>query len=82
MPSVLEIEETLTEIQEFPTYDKVPQAQQRPGFVSKIIAIFKGQGMHRNVYSVEPIKWQGNSEMPVDTLARKYPYMYVDALLG
>lgn len=81
MPSVLEIEETLTEIQELPTYETPHQAPRRSGFLSKIVTALKGMAACSE-RSVEFGECRAAYEMPIDTLARKYPYMYADALLA
>lgn len=80
MPSLLEIEETLTEIQALPTY-KTPQQALAPrrGFVHRMTARLKG--LHRSHRSADP-RCYVVPEKPLDAVARKYPYMYADALLG
>lgn len=80
MSNVIDIEETLSEIQEFPTYEKAPKLSPRHACVSKLIAAFKG--MRHSKHTDAPLKCRAAWEMPIDTLARKYPYMYADALLG
>jgi hypothetical protein len=80
MPSVLEIEETLTEIRELPTYESPHQAPER-SFLSKIAAALKGIVV-RSERSTEFGECRPAYEMPVDTLARKHPYEYARALVG
>lgn len=80
MPSVIDINETLTEIQELPTYKTLQPAPQRTGLAAKITAALKG--MRRSERSAEHIDCYPRAEMPLDILARKHPYMYADALLG
>ena len=80
MSNILEIEETLTEIQELPTYKTPQPVPQRPGFIGKIIAALTSLRQRKRT---EPhIACDTPFEMPLDTLARKHPYMYADALLG
>lgn len=80
MSSLLEIEETLAEIQALPTYKTPQQAPfQRSGFVQRIGA--KLTALRRRHRSSDPRRY-ATPEQPLDAVARKYPYMYADALLG
>jgi len=81
MSSILEIEETLTEIHELPTYEKSLQTPQRLGFINRLAATLKGMAV-RSERSTEFGGCQAAYETPVDILARKYPYEYVQALVG
>ena len=82
MTSLLDIEETLSEIEELPTYEKPQPLSLSPhhGFVRKLITALKG--MRHSKPTDVTMTCQAAWEMPIDTLARKYPYMYADALLG
>jgi hypothetical protein len=82
MPNVLEIEETLTEIQEQPSYKAPQPTPPRPSLANKITAALKGMTAHRSERPYENMECYATPEMPLDTLARKHPYMYADALLG
>ena len=81
MPNVLDTEETLIEIQELPTYDAPQPAPRHTGFLHKIITALKGSG-RGSEYSAEFSAYLSMQEMPLDTTARKYPYLYADALFG
>jgi hypothetical protein len=81
MSSVIEIEETLTEIKQLPTYKTPPQAPQRRGLRARISAILKSV-VACNERPVEYMEYCNVPETPLDTLVRKYPYVYADALLG
>jgi hypothetical protein len=80
MTNVLDREEILSEIQELPTYKKTQPLSPGHGFVRKLTAVLKGirHSKRTDVHMTCQAAW----EMPIDTLARKYPYMYADALLG
>ena len=79
MPSVIEVEETLSEIQNLPTYEKPQQALvSNPGFVSRVIAALRG--MLQSEYTEEWRQRQDAWERPIDTLARKNPYLYTETL--
>lgn len=83
MPSVIEIEETLVEIRELPSYEsRQPVSAPRCGFVSRIIAVLKGLTARRRERSYEDRECYGASEMPLDILAREHPYVYIKALAG
>lgn len=80
MTSLEEIEETLAEIQALPTYKTPQQAPvQRSGFVQRISA--RLTDLRRSHHSGGP-RYYAIPEKPLDAVARKYPYMYADALLG
>lgn len=81
MPSVLDTEETLIEIQELPTYRAPQPAPRRLGFLRRIVTALKGSAT-RSEYSAEFSECLLAQEMPLDTTARKYPYLYADALFG
>lgn len=77
MPSEL-IEKTPTEIKELPAYEKPLLSPQRCSFVETITAALKG--MCRSKYKGDPTECSIGWESPIDALARKYPYIYTDAL--
>lgn len=66
MPSVIDTDETLTEILELPTY-KVPQ---------------QTAALCHDESTEELRKSQDAWEKSIDILVRKNPYIYVDALLS
>jgi hypothetical protein len=79
MPSVIEVEETFSEIQKLPIYEKPQQAiVTSPGFVSRVIAAFRG--MLQTEYTEELRQRQYAWERPIDTLARTNPYLYTETL--
>lgn len=80
MPSVLDIEETLSEIKQLPAYITPPSEPQRTGLAARINATLKS--MRRSKRFAEHSAYYAEIEMPLDALARKHPYMYADALLG
>ncbi len=81
MPSGIEIEETLAEIRELPSYESTPPVPApHRGFVSKITAVLKS--MRRNERSAEHSECYATPEMPLDILARENPYLYIKAMTG
>ena len=83
MPSVIEIEETLREIRELPSYESLqPIPVPRRGFVSKITTVLSGWVTRCRQRSYRDKERHGMSEMPLDILAREHPYTYIKALAG
>ena len=83
MPSVLEAPETVEEEHVEQFYETLPpMSASRPGVASTIITLLSGVAMylrHRSHSETANIRAQ---ELPLDTLARKHPYMYSTALAG
>ena len=80
MTNILDIEETPSEIQALSTYERPQRLTSHDGCFSTLIAALKG--MRHSKHTDVLINCRAAWEMPIDTLARKYPYMYADALLG
>ncbi len=80
MPSVLEAPETVEEEQVELSYETLPpMSAPRPGVVSTMITLLSGVLRH---HSHSEIVSSHAQELPLDTLARKHPYMYSTALAG
>ncbi len=83
MPSVLEAPETVEEEQVEQSYETLPpMSAPRPGVVSTIITLLSGVAMYLRHHSHSEIVSSHAQELPLDTLARKHPYMYSTALAG
>jgi hypothetical protein len=82
MPSMIkEVKESLSDIQKLPTYEK-PRHSIAPcsGFMKRMTGARRG--VQESEYAEELREHQDGWERPIDTLARKNPYIYADALLG
>ena len=81
MAEVLEIEETLTEIKELPTYKTAQLTPKCKGSRAKMIAAFE-RIVTRCRRSAAYGEFCNVPEMPSEILARRHPYLYADSLLG
>ena len=83
MPSVIEAPETVEEEYVEHSHKTLPpMPAPRRGFITKMTALLANVAPLHKQHSDRQVLRREEVEMPIDTLARKHPYLYIKAMCG
>ncbi len=83
MPSVIKAPETVEEEYVEHSHETLPpMPAPRRGFITKMTALLANVAPLHKQHSDRQVLRREEVEMPIDTLARKHPYLYIKAMCG